>query len=59
MVHTGLGEFFSDLLRKAFALSRQLLTSSDECTVWRGRTADGRVRVECLFLFLGCVQSQK
>ena len=28
-------------------------TSSNECTVSRGRTADRRVRVECLFQFFG------
>ena len=27
-----------------------LRISSDECTISRGRTADGRVRFECLFL---------
>ena len=32
-------------------LAPLLLTSSDECTVSRGRTADGRVKVECLFSF--------
>ena len=42
-------------------LAPLLLNSSDACTVSRGRTADERVRVECLsqFLFFGCVQSQK
>ena len=30
-------------------LAPLLLTSSDECTVSRGRTADGQIRVECLF----------
>ena len=30
---------------------RHVAKPSDECTVLRGRTADGRVRVECLFHF--------
>ena len=30
-------------------LAPLLLTSSDECTVSRGRTADGRVKFECVF----------
>ena len=33
-------------------LAPLLLTSSDECTSG-GRTADGRVKVECLFSFFG------
>ena len=43
-------------------LAPLLLARSDECTVSRGRTADGRVRVECPLqccFYFGCVQSQK
>ena len=32
-------------------LAQLLQTSSDECAVSRGRTADGRVKVECLLQF--------